>query len=535
VLQKRQPARRDFDDVNFCQLSIATASELIHRPIMKTAPGNAGTNAAESRLARGAMVVVLLLMGGVYIQQARVLVRTSGGQTIKDDLREAMQTHLNGLCIGVMSYLQTHDDIFLDRIQSEEREASRLLRGIKEAASAEGYETSSAQLQKAHEDLQAAVADLLGVDRALEKRREIVSASNDALTSILIARIEPSIKPSQLNYSARLRAVLSAAAEAKGLSKNPGDAGSAAAGLQRFEKAVEEYASLSRTRNAGRWAEEAGTLFEQCVSQTRELQAADARKQAALDRFAQKRSVMDLVLQESRMTQRQGFRVGSIAGVVSSGLAGAGAGGLLILFAMVLAVRSFLRTGQPDGFALENLVLQDTLQCVEAAAAGDLSRFPKHYSPDDAGRLAQAAGRLISVLARSENLVYHLAALVESSGEAIISHALDGTVLSWNKGAQRIYGYSLEEMKGQSIAVLAPLGGGAEFMALLEKVRNGERITPFETLHQARNGRRVRALVRVSAIFDSKHKVIGASFCTQDLTDAPLPHPRFAEQDRIDQ
>jgi two-component system CheB/CheR fusion protein len=173
------------------------------------------------------------------------------------------------------------------------------------------------------------------------------------------------------------------------------------------------------------------------------------------------------------------------------------------------------------------------LHCVEAAAAGDVSRSPQHWSRDEIGQLAQAVGRMISVLARSENLVYHLAALVESSGEAIISHTLDGTILSWNKGAQRIYGFSAEEAKGQSIAVLSPHDGGAEMMRTIERIRSGERIQPFETIHQARNGRSVRAFVRVSAILDSTRKVIGASFCAQDLTETTLLKPKAIEGSQV--
>jgi PAS domain S-box-containing protein len=161
--------------------------------------------------------------------------------------------------------------------------------------------------------------------------------------------------------------------------------------------------------------------------------------------------------------------------------------------------------------------VHDILQCVEAAASGDMSRTPKHWSNDDVGRLAQAVGRLISVLGRSENLVYHLAALVDGSGEAIISHTLEGTVLSWNKGAQQMYGYSAKEMKGRSIAVLSPEDEGAEMMHHLEQMASGQSIKPFEVRHQARNGRTVVALVRASAIFDSTRKVIGASFCAQEL------------------
>ena len=109
---------------------------------------------------------------------------------------------------------------------------------------------------------------------------------------------------------------------------------------------------------------------------------------------------------------------------------------------------------------------------------------------------------------------------MESSGEAIISHTLEGAILSWNKGAQRIYGYSADEMKGQSIFLLAP-EAEAEMELYLRKLRGGERLQPFEITHRARSGRPVSVLVHVSAIFDSTRKVIGASFCAQDMTGVP--------------
>src|SRR5262249_5391486 len=89
--------------------------------------------------------------------------------------------------------------------------------------------------------------------------------------------------------------------------------------------------------------------------------------------------------------------------------------------------------------------LSNLLKTVNAAAAGDTSCLPDGRSNSEVGQLSQAVGRLITVLARSENLVYHQASLIESSSEALVSCALDGTILSWNKGAQRTYGYSVEE------------------------------------------------------------------------------------------
>ena len=202
--------------------------------------------------------------------------------------------------------------------------------------------------------------------------------------------------------------------------------------------------------------------------------------------------------------------------------------GTLAIFGIAMVMRSQRRVEKEFVSPL-----QEVLQCVEAAAAGDVSRVPEYWSGDEVGQLSQAVGRLISVLARSENLVYHLAALVESSGDAIISHTLDGKILSWNKGAQRIYGYSAEEVKGRSIGILSPKDEGAQMMQIIRKIRNGERIQTFETFHQARNGRAVRTLVRVAAIYDSTHQIIGASFVAQDLTDTNRIPPLAADRNRV--
>ena len=270
--------------------------------------------------------------------------------------------------------------------------------------------------------------------------------------------------------------------------------------------------SLSRSRRAARRTREANHLFDQCMSQIGDLQEAIQQKQAVMENYVQRRNALDRVLEQNHSLKS------------TSGLLPMGFTGILLLSGAALVLWTHRR--------MENRLvrsLRELLQCVEAAASGDLSRPPAPWSRDEIGQLAQAIGRLISVLTRSENLVYHLAALVESSGEAIISHTLDGTILSWNKGAQRIYGYSAEEVKGRSIAILSPQDGESELVRNLERIRRGERIQPFETIHQTRQGRRLRALVRTAAILDSTCQVIGASFCAVDLTGREAIQPKAIE------
>ncbi len=170
--------------------------------------------------------------------------------------------------------------------------------------------------------------------------------------------------------------------------------------------------------------------------------------------------------------------------------------------------------------------LDDLSRTAEAAAAGDFSRPPTVYANAEANRLAGALQRVMSVLARSENLVYQLSTLVDSSSEGIISHSLDGRILSWNKGAQQLYGYAAEEAKGQTIAFLLPEQSSDRFADLLSRIKRGEKIQPVEMIHKAKNGRLAHVFLRLAPIYGSTRDVIGISLWASELT-SPIRSPRF--------
>jgi len=438
---------------------------------------------------------------------------------------EVIQVRANSTSLVVMSYLQTHDADSLERVKSEGKDASRLLEEVRRNAERAGNAEAWTSVFKAHEDMRLATENLLAADRALEISRQALNTLGESLMAIMLARMEPSIKPSQLNSSGRLQAVLAAAAEARSIMKNPGDAAAILTSQKRFHRAIQKYADLTGTRRAERWAEEATSLFDQCVVQAQDLQRLEERKQTALTHYTQKKNVFDVVLQESGSFRGLGFHRVPLDDLFSADFAPVIAGMLLLIIGMALAVRSARDNRREPMPRLRNI-----LSCIDAAAAGDVSRIPESGPPDEVGLLSRAVGRLIGVLARSENLVYHLAALVESSGDAIISHTLDGTVLSWNKGAQRVYGYSAEEMRGQSIKLLVSDEAGIDMERYLQKLQGGERILPYEAVHRARNGRRVCALVRVSAIYDSTRRTIGASFSAQELTETTAPQVKSIER-----
>ena len=115
-----------------------------------------------------------------------------------------------------------------------------------------------------------------------------------------------------------------------------------------------------------------------------------------------------------------------------------------------------------------------------------------------------------------------LAALVESSDDAIVSKDLEGRITTWNQGAERIFGYSAAEAIGQPIAMLAVPGHSDEMSRILDQIKRGQRVDHYETIRQTKDGRRVNVSLTVSPIVDSQGKIIGASKIARDITGRKL-------------
>ncbi len=112
-----------------------------------------------------------------------------------------------------------------------------------------------------------------------------------------------------------------------------------------------------------------------------------------------------------------------------------------------------------------------------------------------------------------------LAAIIESSEDAIIGKDLDGTIVSWNKGAERIYGYMAEEVLGKSVAMLMPSNEYEDMNFILNKMRQGELVEHYETIRVRKDGTLMRMSVTVSPIKDKSGNVIGASTISRDITE----------------
>ncbi|MFN0264837.1 sensor histidine kinase [Tepidamorphus sp. 3E244] len=130
----------------------------------------------------------------------------------------------------------------------------------------------------------------------------------------------------------------------------------------------------------------------------------------------------------------------------------------------------------------------------------------------------------------AEESALRLAAIVESSDDAIVSKRLDGTITSWNHGAERLFGYTAEEIVGQSILTIIPEDRRHEEEHIIQRISQGERVKHFETYRCRKDGSLVPISVTVSPIKQADGTIIGASKIARDISDRKRAERRLGEQ-----
>jgi PAS domain S-box-containing protein len=154
------------------------------------------------------------------------------------------------------------------------------------------------------------------------------------------------------------------------------------------------------------------------------------------------------------------------------------------------------------------------------------------------GRLVRAWGtqRDITAQKEAEQEQAYLAAIVQSSDDAIVSKDLNGIVRTWNAAAQRMFGYTAEEIVGKPIRVIIPADRQAEEDDILGRLRMGEPIEHFQTARQTKDGRLIEVSLTVSPVRDSTGRVVGASKIARDITEqkrAIAERERLLEAERV--
>lgn len=158
-----------------------------------------------------------------------------------------------------------------------------------------------------------------------------------------------------------------------------------------------------------------------------------------------------------------------------------------------------------------------------------IARDGKEIPIDDSGApIRGPGGQIVGVILvfrditerkLTEETRAFLAAIIESSDDAIISKTLDGTIVSWNKAAERLYGYSAEEVIGKPISLLMPPERAEDFPKIMETLKRGERVEHYETERVCKSGERIYVSLTVSPIKNAEGEITGASAIARDITE----------------
>ena len=132
---------------------------------------------------------------------------------------------------------------------------------------------------------------------------------------------------------------------------------------------------------------------------------------------------------------------------------------------------------------------------------------------------------------RAEEATRLLAAIVSASDDAIVGKTLDGTILSWNAGAERLFGYTADQAVGRSIDMIIPPDLQHEERMILARLARGERLDHFETVRVTRDGRRMDISLTVSPLLDESGRVVGASKVARDITGQKRARHRLRESE----
>src|SRR6516165_3963189 len=121
-----------------------------------------------------------------------------------------------------------------------------------------------------------------------------------------------------------------------------------------------------------------------------------------------------------------------------------------------------------------------------------------------------------------------MASIVESSDDAIVSKNLDGIITSWNRGAERVFGYTAEEAIGHPITIVIPQDRHDEERTILTRIRRGERIEHFETVRQRKHGSLIAVSLTISPVKNTEGKIVGASKIARDITEQKRSQEQIA-------
>jgi len=168
---------------------------------------------------------------------------------------------------------------------------------------------------------------------------------------------------------------------------------------------------------------------------------------------------------------------------------------------------------------------------------GAIKKNQDGYVPGFETQIKQANLRTEEANQRTEEAkiaTFRLAAIIETSEDAIVSKTLDGIIIGWNQGAERLYGYMAEEIIGRSISLLSPADHYQEYLQIIKRVKHGEKVPPFDTMRRRKDGTLIDVSVCIIPIGNREGEVVEATYTSHDITRIKKLEAQFIEAQKME-
>jgi PAS domain S-box-containing protein len=215
-----------------------------------------------------------------------------------------------------------------------------------------------------------------------------------------------------------------------------------------------------------------------------------------------------------------------------------GTGPSIVVGAAGGVIANYMFAGQGRHFQMDGLVLGFyVIASIVAIWLLEVQRRERVKAEENARLASERLTELQQAIAARDSqqaLTAKLHAIVESSEDAIISKGLDGVIQSWNYAAERIFGYTSEEMVGRTMRPLLPPDRVQEESGIIERIRYGGNVKHFETVRVRKDGKHITVSLTISPIYDEAGKVVGASHIARDITEQKHMEEQMSQTQKLE-